>query len=178
MPAVRDRFLRPAVSPQRKEWRSLATTLISFIIEWDYRARVFGLRVAEGTAEPFYIHLFKGCLLLESLLKANPANPIPPDGKTLGVVLQHLYRNLGIRRNLKIGHTDFPTVLADLNGAHDSIETAIQFTGSIRNTLGHDLGWRVPLTKSQYERLLRMIGVSCLHAISTLYPDSSAGSSL
>jgi len=41
-------------------------------IEWDYRSTLIELRPGDGTAEPFFIHLFRGCVLFESLLKANP----------------------------------------------------------------------------------------------------------
>ena len=89
---------------------------------------------------------------------------------TLGNSLRHLHNELGIPDNLNIGNTDFPSIIADLAGADDSIQTAIQFTGRIRNTLGHNLGWVVALDKENYHRLFRMVSSSCLHAISCLYP--------
>jgi hypothetical protein len=105
----------------------------------------------------------------ESLLKGNLVKT-PLANFTLGSALQYLHNELGIPSNLYIGNTDFPTIISDLAGADDSIQTAIQFTGRIRNTLGHNLGWIVMLDKTNYRRLFRMVSSSCLHAISCLYP--------
>jgi hypothetical protein len=167
---LRARFLRPSISPNHETWRSSATTLISFCMEWDYRNSLLDIRPVRGTAEPFFLHLFKGCVLFESLLKGNPVNP-PPLISPLGNTLQHLYNDLGIPANISIGNTDFPSILADLVGADDSIQNAIKFTGRIRNTLGHNLGWNVTLDKAQYHRLFRMVSSSCFHAIACLYPN-------
>ena len=92
--SLRDKFLRRALTPGNHELCTLATTFISFFIEWDIHNEFFDIRPGDGTAEPFFLHLFKGCVLFESLLKANPVNP--PYVDTLGPALNHLYRNLGI----------------------------------------------------------------------------------
>ncbi len=167
---IRERFLKPAITPGRENLRSSATAFISFNMEWDFRNLLFDIRPTQGTAEPFFLHLFKGCVLFESLLKANLVNP-PPVRATLGNTLQHLHSELGIPSNLNIGNADLSTIIADLAGADNSIQTAIQFTGRIRNTLGHNLGWVVALDKSHYHRLFRMVSASCLHTISCLYPS-------
>ena len=93
---VRERFLRIGVSKGNEGWRSLATALISYFLEWDYRSTLIELRAGDGTAEPFFIHLFKGCVLFESLLKANPKDTPPSTASTLGAVLKHLCSRLGI----------------------------------------------------------------------------------
>ncbi len=165
---VRERFLKPAITPGRENLRSSATTFISFNMEWDFRNLLFDISPIQGTAEPFFLHLFKGCVLFESLLKGKLINP-PPLNSPLGDSLKYLHNELGIPDNLNIGKTDFPTIIADLAGADDSIQTAIQFTGRIRNTLGHNLGWVVSLDKASYHRLFRMVSSSCLHAIFCLY---------
>lgn len=166
---LRERFLMKSISQSAENLRSAATTLISFCMEWDLRNMLFDIRPIQGTLEPFYLHLFKGCVLFESLLKGNPSNP-PPLSFTLREVLQYLNKELGIPSTMNIGNVDFPTIIAELAGADDSIQTAIQFTGRIRNTLGHNLGWVVSLEKAQYHRLFRMVSSSCLHAIACLYP--------
>jgi hypothetical protein len=165
---LRRRFLRPAISPGGENLRSSATTLISFSMEWDFRNMLFDIRPLQGTAGPFLLHLFKGCVLFESILKGNPTDP-PPQNSTLGNTLKYLHVKLGIPAKIKIGNINFPDVVADLAGADDSIQTAIKFTGRIRNTLGHDLGWVVNLDKMQYHRLFRMVSSSCFHAIACLY---------
>jgi hypothetical protein len=166
---IRERFLRPAITPGRENLRSSATAFISFNMEWDFRNLLFDIRPVQGTAEPFFLHLFKGCVLFESLLKGNTINPLALNS-ALGNALRHLHTELGIPAHNNIGNTDFPTIIADLVGADDSVQTAIQFTGRIRNTLGHNLGWVVPLDKVSYHCLFRMVSSSCLHAISCLYP--------
>jgi hypothetical protein len=88
---IRGSFLRPALSKANERWRSLATTFISYFLERNYRSALIELRPESGTAEPFFLHLFKGCVLFESLLKANPKNPPPPTEKTLGAFLK-IYR--------------------------------------------------------------------------------------
>jgi hypothetical protein len=166
---VRENFLRIAVSKGNEGWRSLATALISYFLEWDYRSTLIELRAGDGTAEPFFIHLFKGCVLFESLLKANPKDTPPSTASTLGAVLKYLSPRLGIPPNIGIGNTDFPMVLSDLSSANDSKPTALKFAGRVRNTVGHNLGWKVALNKSQYDLLGKMIATSCLHAIASLY---------
>jgi hypothetical protein len=76
IPKIRAKFLSRAVG-DRQEWRTLATSLISFLLEWEYLAVLQSIRVADGTRERFFTHLFKGCVLFESLLKANPNEAVP-----------------------------------------------------------------------------------------------------
>ena len=122
-------------------------------IGWDYRSTLIELRPGDGTAEPFFIHLFRGCVLFESLLKANPKNIPPPTRHTLGRVLQYLHSHLSTPANIDIGGTDFPTVLSDLSAADHSITTAVKFAGKVRNTVGHNLVWKATLEKWQYDLL-------------------------
>jgi hypothetical protein len=166
---VRERFLRRAVSTGGEHLRTLATAFISFFLEWEHRSLLARIRVGRGTTEPFFLHLFKGCLLFESLLKANPSKRPPDEQRTLGRVLQYLYAELGIRADIGIGGIDFSTILADLPGSDDSIPTAIEYAGKVRNTVGHYLGWPTILDAATYDKLAARIAVSCLHTIACLY---------
>jgi hypothetical protein len=174
MAKLRGSFLRPAVSPDHKNWRSLATAFISFFLEWNHNRTLLDLRIGDGTVEPFFIHLFKGCVLFESLLKANPKQSILGD-ETLGSVLQKLHGQLGIPHDVKIGGVEFHAILSDLQNADNRIQTAIEYTGKIRNAVGHYFGWKDNegnkdnLDKKQYDHLSQMVAVSCLHAIACLY---------
>lgn len=168
--SLRRQLLRPAIQTGREAWRSLATALISFALEWDYRNALLDLRPGQGTAEPIFLHLFKGCLLFESLLKANPSVAIPAGAVTLSQVLNALNSQLGIGASPRVGSTNLPQIVADLTAADESMQTAIIFTGRVRNTIGHNLGWLVTLDNNIYSRLFRMISSSCLHAVATLYP--------
>jgi hypothetical protein len=133
----------------------------------DYLANSLDLRVGPGTSEPFYLNLFKGCVLFESLLKANPKNA--PTQQTLGQVLRHLVTELGLSAISSIGNTDFPTILSDVGSANDDIATSIEFTGRVRNTVGHNLGWNATFNRSQYDKIAGMVASACLHAINCLY---------
>ncbi len=165
---VRSCFLRRAVLPGGEGLRTLATAFISFLLEWDYLSALTVLRPSEGTTEPFFIHLFKGCLLFESLLRANPKKP-PRAGRSLGEVLQFLSSELGTPHNINIGGIDFPTILASLPTVGDSVLTAVEYAGKVRNTVGHDLGWKAHLDTSSYDSLATKVASACLHAIACLY---------
>lgn len=172
---LRDHLFIPSISEEHKNWRSLASAFISFFLEWDYRNMLFDIRVTPGTFEPFYVHLFKGCVLLESLFKENdssdPWRPTHPQDNNLGKVLEKYSAKLGSTVNLgqNISGPDLPTVLTDLESANDSIFTAIKFTARLRNTLGHNLGWDIGLTKNQYFRLFQMVASACIHVVARLY---------
>ena len=166
---IREGFLRPALSTEAKNWRSLATTFISFFLEWEYRRKLIDLLPRVGTAEPFFLHLFKGCVLFESLLKANRLQPTA--ATTLDVVLNHLSSQLAIGSQLRLSSRSFSTVISDLQTADDQIQTAIEFTGKIRNTTGHNLGWSTNFASAEYHRLAGMVASSCLHAIASVYPQ-------
>lgn len=171
---LREHLFIPSMQKERERWRSLTSTFISFFLEWDYRNMLFDIRVARGTFEPFYVHLFKGCLLFESLLKENPNDPwIPPSPRenTLGKVLERYSVQLGSNVNLgkNISGPDLKTILSDLNSADNSILTSIKFTARLRNTLGHNLGWDIGLHKDEYFRLFQMLASSCIHVLVRLY---------
>jgi len=170
---LREKLLRKVFLPDNK-WKSIVTTMISFSLEWDFRNQLLDIRPSQGTNEPFFIHLFKGCLLFESLLKNNP-NPRyqPPNDKTnLEKELRRLQAPLGFhdKSKLNINGKTLNQVLNKIDIESDkSLPTAMQYTGWLRNTLGHNLGWSVALNKNQYQHLFEMVISSCLHAVACLY---------
>lgn len=165
---VRKCFLGPALTTEKRTWRSLATAFITYFLEWDYRGVQIDLRPASGTAEPFFLHLFRGCVLFESLLKANPKKA--PKQPTLGGILDELATDLAIPNKLGTGGgVTFPIVLSEIAGANDHIATAVRFAGRIRNTTGHDLGWDANFNRTEYDFLASMTASACLHAIACLY---------
>jgi len=171
MQVLRKRLFIPSIMPGQEKWRSITSTFITFCLEWDYRNMLFDLRILPGTFEPFYLHLFKGCLLFESLLKENPKKRPPSNQNTLGKVLVYLNEELGISPNVDIGGNELSDVLLKLNSCSETTEQAILFSGMVRNTLGHNLGWDIGLSKNQYQRLFQMIAAACLHTVSMLYLD-------
>ena len=171
MTEIRKYLLEPASSLNRTDLRSLATTFITFFLEFDYLFFQLMVRKETGTNEPFFTHLFKGCLLFESLLKKNPTTSFK--GNTLEQLLSSLSQPLGIPKQVKINAARLEGVLVEIQTADDSFTSAIVMTGKLRNTLGHNIGWTDQLTKEQYLQGFLFIAVSCLHAISTLYRVNS-----
>ena len=170
---VQSKFLNTALSTGKESLRTLATTFISYFLEWDHRADLIDLRTEHGTAEPFFVHLFKGCVLFESLLKANPTKP--PVRDTLGKILDELTTELRFSAKTPpalsklIGGSRFQQVVADLTSMDNSIFSSVKCTGRIRNTTGHNLGWQISLTTQQFNSLAEAVALSCLHAIACLY---------
>jgi hypothetical protein len=187
LPELRKHFLNHL---ERPHLRTLTTTFVSFFAEWDYRLKMIDLPGAEVSREPFFTHLFRGCLLFESLLKAKAPTPIDPpelewfltrllrklfswDKKvshpTLGRLLNVVHRKaLGIRR-VKTSSSNFEEILRQLK-SNEPLKAAIQCTARTRNTLGHDLAWTAEsLNRVRYDLLASNIAASCLHAIACLY---------
>ncbi len=165
---IREKFLFPALSPNLPEWRTLTTTFITFFVEWDDNNELFDLRQGDGTIEPFFLHLIKGCVLFESLLKNNRSKPVI-GANTLGRLFNFLHEELGVSRNLKFRDAKFSGIVDDLKGIDDSVENSIIITCKVRNSLAHNFGWNVNLEKDQYFRLFYLIAATCFHAINSLY---------
>lgn len=164
---VRKYFLTYLLSASKPaHLRSLTTTFVSFFFEWDYRTKLIQLSES-GSREPFFTHLFRGCLLFESLLKENKKKS--PSKQTLQPILKELAADLGIPVPFNITATSFETIVRSL-APTQPIEDAIRSTVRTRNTLGHNLAWTATsLDATRYDLLAENIAVSCLHAISCLY---------
>jgi hypothetical protein len=164
---LRTRFLIPIISSPDEHKRALVTAFITFVAEWKYRARLIEL-IEHGTREPFFMHLFRGCLLFESLLKEKYPPPMPAKA-TLGNCLQALHTQLVIPNNLNISAVDFDAEVQSLTPAA-SMTDAIQMTGRFRNTLGHNLAWpSASLNQQSYNLAIKNVAAACLHALSRLY---------
>lgn len=166
---LRERLFIPSLDPKHFKWRSIATTFISFSLEWDNRNTLLDIRMETGTYEPFYIHLFKGCLLFESLLKENPTKKPPKEQNALHKVLEYLHNELDIQPKFDFNNKNLSDILAELEKPNDSIERAILLAGMTRNTIGHNMGWEDGFTKIQYQKLFMMVANSCIHVIACLY---------
>ena len=166
---VREHFLKHVLKQGKPHLRTLTTTLVSFFVEWDHRLKMVDLRKA-GSREAFFTHLFRGCLLFESLLKENPRKR--PSQATLGQILRgnRFIRNqLGVPRSIHTGSRGLETIVQSLK-PKQSMTEAIQCTAQTRNTLGHNLVWlTTSLDAKRYDLLANNIAASCLHAISRLY---------
>ena len=170
---MRKNFFYNALTATHKPGlRTLVTAFITYCIEWDFRNDHFELGVREGTSEPFFLHLFRGCLLFESLLKHNPR--IAPNGNTLNQMLN----DKQIRAELKTEPVEgkgggkiflLDDVFDGLLSFDSSISNAIKITYMARNTLGHSLSWNKNISQKQYYELYFIIASSCLHVIACLW---------
>lgn len=167
MDDIRDKFIVKIIQNSQPEQRILITALISFVAEWPYRQRQMKL-CSFGSREPFFMHLFRGCVLFESLLKV--ANGTPSSVTTLGKAITHHASNLGIATtNIDIRESDFDQILSSIS-VNMNIEQSIQACGRTRNTIGHNLTWSAThLNSTTYDLLIKNIASACLHAISRLY---------
>jgi hypothetical protein len=166
MQNLRARFFERTLQRGPPHSRTLLTAFISFVAEWDYRARQLEL-VQEGSREPFFLHLFRGCVLFESLLKSAPG---APRLQTIGAALHHFGSRLGLRGQILTGANEFNDVVAALTANMD-VDNAIYSCAQTRNTIGHNLVWSTSDLNSQtYDWLVKNISASCIHAISKLYP--------
>lgn len=166
---IRNSLLKKSILCMNHPWRNLSTSLISFFLEWDYRQILFNLRNQDGSCESFFIHLFKGCLLFESLLKENPKNSKGIKGDTLNKLLPKYQEVLGLKKeNLKIS-CSLPMILKEIKTMHYSLPKFIEITGKVRNTLGHSLVWSSSISSDEYQDLFMYIALSCLHLIRKLY---------
>jgi hypothetical protein len=157
---------RQVIASAKPHQRSLITGFISFIAEWPLKRDLIRL-IDSGSREPFFMHLFKGCLLFESLLKENPKKKVSES--TLGrVINDELLFELGITK-VDVRQADFDFMIGSLTPNAD-LHECIETTGQARNTLGHNLVWTTAsLNLTTYETLFKNIASACIHAISTLY---------
>ncbi len=142
----KDDFIEKFVKPSffDNSFRTLLTSLYSFILEYDSRAQQLDLRSSEGSSiEPFLTHLLKGGLILESLLKLKP----PGDReKTLRpVIIAHNHKLKIDTTVLKGGLTleEVSQHLLDLESKKKAFQdVCFGVTYGIRNTTGHKLLWK------------------------------------
>jgi len=160
---VRDHFLDHLSHPRQ---RTLTASFISFLAEWDYRLQMIDL-ARDVSREPFVTHLFRGCLLFESLLKAKASKS--RRGKPLGPLVNDYLKALSLSKQIKTKSPGFGAILRQLR-PNQQLQTAIQCTARTRNKLGHNLVWAATsLNRSSYDLLAYNIAASCLHAIACLY---------
>jgi hypothetical protein len=168
---IRGDFIKRAISPGNGHLRTLVTAFISFFLEWDHRRGLIDVKLEQGTVEPFFTHLFKGCLLFESLLKSQTKTLLQGQRLTLKNVLKQLRGDLGFSTKdpFDISADDFQAIVSDLSSDDGSVFSSVNRTGKMRNTTGHNLGWQVSLNAGAYDRLASSAATSCLHVLACLY---------
>lgn len=169
---IRDKLFRETLSYPNHPWRNLHTSFIAFFGEYYYQKSIIELRDIKGSSSFYFSHLFRGCLIFESLLKENKKHILKPEINTLNKALKELKNNLQIsNENTRIGNTTLPKVLDEVDSCQLTVQKCIELTGKLRNTIGHNLVWGKGLNETQYEKLFMAVAFSCLHAINLLYAD-------
>jgi hypothetical protein len=163
---LREQFLKKAISVDNGRLRSLATALISFVLEYELRSQQLNIVTFPATKEPFILHLFKGCLLFESLLKANPK--VTPTGNTLNPVIQILQDDLCIGK-ISTHADSIQDVIKLLPTGQLCVQQAIEIAVKTRNTTGHNLAWDMDISNDNYRKIYECISISIMHSIWSLY---------
>jgi hypothetical protein len=140
---ITKRFVRTFIDDPSQ--RTIISALYIFVLEFADRVQELELRRGSsgGSNEPFTIHLFKGGLLLESLLKHYyPRNDKGDPNRQLGSV----FRTTTFQRDFNFqGPPDSSAnTLKEIHDAisgTNSIEDAFGTAAKLRNTTGHNLVW-------------------------------------
>ena len=132
-----DAFLRQFAEPQIKERTpAIVAAFYAFVLEFDDRAVEISLRSAPtpGSYQPLFLHLFKGGLLLETVLK----DALPhADGETLAGILNSRDFKNRIGFNPVLREVGMTTLCRD--AALTTPESAFVTTWRLRNMMGHSL---------------------------------------
>lgn len=126
---------------KNKSARSIVTALYTFVFEFQDRYKEVKLRSGSGgSIEPVLIHLFKGGLLFESLLKQlypNQSNGKPTE--TLGDIFKTANFKNAFLQTVNQRSFALRSILEDIKS--NDMQTAFNTASRIRNTTGHNLVW-------------------------------------
>lgn len=169
--------------------RSIITSLYSFIFEFEDRRKLLYLKGKQnGSVEPFLIHLFKGGLIFESILKIiAEKNDFKINQKNQGERVVDIpnpsnYRiiktigNLNFCKEFKEKYCEFERKedLAELlNLEEGDFKNAFNATYNLRNMIGHDLR-RMDLFEASenYQKLFEQEMAAILYLIYKEYIET------
>lgn len=164
-----DEFVRVLVQDVAE--RTIVSALYVYLLEFDERYEELRLRSTEGgSIAPFIVHLFRGALIFESLLRL--LYPRRDDGsmaKTLG----HVFHNTVFRHEFVSGVRTSADSLQDIitGITGDSMRSAFTTTAKLRNTTGHSLVWddEVFEDPDQYKQLFHQEINALLYLVSVKF---------
>ena len=161
--------------------RSAVTAFLSFLLEVKPRMAQLQLAPSVGSSEPFFLHLFKGGLIFETLLKQSaPGKSLKARGSKcmLGELLTDaaVCAGLGFSGPLsRLGVETFDDVVAHVNAEASSgrafNECAVRAVWGLRNTTGHNLAWPKRPTNADYQMLFGLAFGALMLVIERLYPE-------
>ncbi len=166
----REDFLHRFAEPMLRAGNAgMIAAFYAFLLEFDDRALEVQLRSSPvvGSYQPLFLHLFKGGLLFETLLKESFPHLAELQ---LGQILQHadFEQRVGFNPG-SIRIVPMPQLCAD--AAAITPASAFQTTGHLRNTMGHNLILDpLPNLPNDYVTLGTQEVNAFLYAIEKLYP--------
>ncbi|WP_321421711.1 hypothetical protein [uncultured Methanobacterium sp.] len=148
-----------------EKYTSTITTLYTFILEKESIIEMIQLRsINGGTIEPMVLHLFKGAVIFETLLKKYHFNDLSKkygskNVNNMGGILQKLEIKSFYNFNLRFcSETSLKNIFKYAkDNDNESIETAFHSICRIRNTTGHKLTWEENFSVSNYELIFKQI---------------------
>jgi hypothetical protein len=162
---LRNKLVRPAMTAGSGK-RSAVTALLSFLLEFSSREKEISLAGRPtSTGEPFFLHLLKGAVLFETLLKTSPAGSAiqTRDPKaTINTLLADptIYSPLGFATAPQgLGAHTFDDVLKAIGNdkTSDFTQRAVRATWGVRNTTGHSMGWPYRPDPNEYKMVYQLI---------------------
>jgi hypothetical protein len=174
----RSRLVNRAMQSQ-PELRSVVTALLSFVLELQPRRTQLTLAPAGGSGEPFFLHLFKGGLLFETLLKSSPRGKVlcaAHPKATLNTLLTDSTLTSMLGHSGSVQSLNAPTfddllarVGADETAGKGFPIRALQAAWGVRNSTGHNVAWPNRPTVEEYERLFVLLYGSLSIVLNRLY---------
>jgi len=167
---------------KQPQLRTLITSFISFIYEFKTNKRMICLSGnSQGSAEPILLHLLKGCVLFESLLKNSEIGKAIKS--TTSKTLKDYLNSKEIQRELKINQIQKSANFEGLNPySWDDLivkinklnqcpfnDRAIKTLWGTRNLIGHSIGWPKKPNSEEFEKIYMMILASNLLCLMKLY---------
>ncbi len=153
-----------------KPYRTIITALYTFVLEFSDRFKDLKLQSDNGgSIEPFLIHLFKGGLIFESLLKYcyqldDNGNPT----KTLGSIFNTTNFKKDFNNKVNTSSNSLREIVDNIKA--NDIETSFNTASQIRNTTGHNLVWdNIFDTPSNYEALFEQQVNAIFYVISVKF---------
>ncbi len=163
--------------------RSAVTAFLSFLLEFPPRQTQLTIAPPEASSgEQFFLHLFKGGVLFETLLKTSPYGKAVRSAKPkamLGDLLtdRALVSALGLAGPPRgLSAQTFDDLLAFVD-AHEKAGfpfplRAIRGAWGVRNATGHNLAWPHRPSVDDYTRLFLLVFGSVTLAVDRLYPPT------
>lgn len=128
---------------------AIITTLYTFILEKDgIMEMIHNKGKYGGTIEPMIMHIFKGALIFETLLKKHYS------GKMLGNTLQNCQSKYSFDFH-QCTPSSFNDIFSYQN--QNNKQTAFCITYKLRNKAAHKLNWNDSFTESHYEKVYQNI---------------------